>query len=335
MFEEAASISNMNGIISVFEIKTKQVHMPCSWDSLGIGAHNYEIMVQSNVIVGIIDMGVWHESKSFDDGRSPPALRLFKGKYETGDKLSTSYDNKKIFSAHLYSKGFEKENRPLESFGDTFFHSLQELDRHKHGSVTTSVAEPVVENASLLEIMSAFAIGGDLESRRLSMFLIHGDASVCADPPEDINILFDGQILGHLPSLKILQVVAYLWNLKLSKALGILEDLEVALVPLTFAGAYPRLYFLTTPSRSARPVRNIYPIVVVFLGAMDKGMTHHLCPPTMERQAIEWIDKKTHNARLSIPLFEFSMVRPPPQESHLPAACLPSSITTCPTPFTL
>lgn len=78
-----------------------------------------------------------------------------------------------------------------------------------------------------------------------------------AGPPEVLSVLLDGRIIGHITSLKIAEAVEHLRSLKLAKASGIPEDLEVGYIPCTFAGAYPGLYLFTTPSRFVRPVKNI------------------------------------------------------------------------------
>ncbi|KAJ4969689.1 hypothetical protein NE237_002788 [Protea cynaroides] len=80
---------------------------------------------------------------------------------------------------------------------------------------------------------------------------------VRAGPPEVLSVLLDGRIIGSIPSSKVEKAVAKIRQLKLSGFSGIPEDLEVGYVPLTMGGTYPGLYLFTSPSRFARPVRNI------------------------------------------------------------------------------
>ncbi|XP_019055826.1 PREDICTED: DNA-directed RNA polymerase I subunit 2 [Nelumbo nucifera] len=80
---------------------------------------------------------------------------------------------------------------------------------------------------------------------------------VRAGPPEVLSVLLDGRVVGSISSTEVENAVAHLRRLKLSACSGIPNDLEVGYVPLTMGGAYPGLYLFTSPSRFARPVRNI------------------------------------------------------------------------------
>eukprot|EP01018_Ginkgo_biloba_P000514 Gb_14510 [translate_table: standard] len=135
--EQASSISKMDGVVSVFESQTRYVHTTHSWNFLG----------------------VWPECKSFDDSDTPPIPSKFKGRCDFGDQFNASNCNRKIIGARFYSKGFEAENGPLESFGDNFFRSLRDSDGH--GTHTSSTIGGVaVENANLLGLAPGTATGG-------------------------------------------------------------------------------------------------------------------------------------------------------------------------------
>lgn len=78
-----------------------------------------------------------------------------------------------------------------------------------------------------------------------------------AGPPEVLQVLLDGRVVGSIACSEVEKAVAHIRRLKLSATSMIPDDLEVGYVPLSFGGAYPGLYLFTSPSRFLRPVRNI------------------------------------------------------------------------------
>ncbi|KAH9321711.1 hypothetical protein KI387_016350, partial [Taxus chinensis] len=166
--EEAASLSDMDEVVSVFESKTWPVHTTHSWEFLGVDQINPGInsgftgdymRAQSDVIIGVIDTGIWPESQSFDDAGLPPVPSQFKGSCELGEEFNASNCNRKIIGARFYLKGYEASNGPLESSGGRFFRSPRDADGH--GTHTASIAAgAVVKNANMLGIINGTAKGG-------------------------------------------------------------------------------------------------------------------------------------------------------------------------------
>lgn len=103
-------------------------------------------------------------------------------------------------------------------------------------------------------------------------------------PPDVLNVILDGRIVGYISSSEVEKVVAHLRRLKVSSShvvcscpffffctspflfaqfygfnvmFQVPDDLEVGYVPLSICGAYPGLYLFTSPSRFVRPVRNL------------------------------------------------------------------------------
>ncbi|KAL6203326.1 hypothetical protein ACLB2K_027026 [Fragaria x ananassa] len=72
--QEKEKLSNMKEVVSVFPSRTLQLQTTRSWDFMGfsekIGRNS---TVESDIIVGVIDSGIWPESDSFkDEGFGPP-----------------------------------------------------------------------------------------------------------------------------------------------------------------------------------------------------------------------------------------------------------------------
>ncbi|KAM0068949.1 putative cucumisin [Helianthus debilis subsp. tardiflorus] len=66
----------MDGVVSVFPSQQKQLLTTRSWDFIGFPQDVKRAPLESDVIVGMLDSGVWPESESFkDDGFGPPPAK--------------------------------------------------------------------------------------------------------------------------------------------------------------------------------------------------------------------------------------------------------------------
>ncbi|KAL8093519.1 hypothetical protein AgCh_035404 [Apium graveolens] len=75
--EEMLQVAAMNGVVSVFPNGKKQLHTTRTWEFMGFPQQTDKINTGSDVIIGVIDTGIWPESDSFDDtGFGPPPVHL-------------------------------------------------------------------------------------------------------------------------------------------------------------------------------------------------------------------------------------------------------------------
>ncbi|XP_072089859.1 subtilisin-like serine-protease S [Arachis hypogaea] len=181
--EQANQLQEHESVVSVFESKLNRLHTTHSWDFLGLnsaytGSH-VALDWASDVIVGVVDSGVWPESESFRDYGLGPVPERFKGEcvteytlfhntWEVSNSchLIWSLDIfRKIIGARFYSKGFEADVGPLEDVVNRqYFRSPRDSDGH--GSHTAStIAGSIVANASLLGIGRGTARGGAANAR--------------------------------------------------------------------------------------------------------------------------------------------------------------------------
>ncbi|TKY67080.1 Subtilisin protease SBT5.3 [Spatholobus suberectus] len=171
--EQANQLAEYKSVVSVFESKMNKLHTTHSWDFLGLetvyNSNHTALTTASDVIVGVIDSGIWPESESFTDCGLGPVPKKFKGECVTGENFTLANCNKKIIGARFYLKGFEAEEGPLAGVVNrTFFRSPRDSDGHGTHTAST-IAGSIVANASLLGIAKGTARGG-APSARLAIY---------------------------------------------------------------------------------------------------------------------------------------------------------------------
>nr|XP_043633866.1 CO(2)-response secreted protease [Erigeron canadensis] len=160
--KEANEIARKPGVVSVFPDPVLQLHTTRSWDFL-----KYQTLVEpqyfrsrynissfneaSDVIIGVLDTGVWPESESFHDDGFGPIPSKWKGTCMESDDFKSTSCNRKIIGARYYKAG-----------GD--FNSPR--DRNGHGThVASTAAGNEVSNASYYGLAMGSAKGGFPGSR--------------------------------------------------------------------------------------------------------------------------------------------------------------------------
>lgn len=100
--KEAESIQKQRGILSVMPEMKYELHTTRTPLFLGLD-RSADFFPESNamgdVIVGVLDTGVWPESKSFDDSGFGPIPASWKGECESGTNFSSKNCNRKLIGA--------------------------------------------------------------------------------------------------------------------------------------------------------------------------------------------------------------------------------------------
>ncbi|MCD9561158.1 hypothetical protein HAX54_020134 [Datura stramonium] len=157
--EEKNRIANMDAAVSVFPNGRKELHTTRSWDFVGFPQQVRRTSVESDLIIGVLDTGIWPESQSFnDDDFSAPPIK-WKGSCQSSANFTC---NKKIIGAKYYRTNGEFPWGDIQSPRDT----------EGHGSHTASTAAGrSVSKASLYGLGSGTARGG-VPSARIAVYKI-------------------------------------------------------------------------------------------------------------------------------------------------------------------
>ncbi|XP_057792020.1 subtilisin-like protease SBT1.1 [Salvia miltiorrhiza] len=110
----------------------------------------------SDVIIGVVDTGIWPEHPSFRGTGLPPVPSRWKGKCKAGPKFAASKCNRKLIGAKAFFKGYEviagRVNETLD------YRSPR--DSNGHGTHTASTAGGnLVKGASFLGLAKGTAAG--------------------------------------------------------------------------------------------------------------------------------------------------------------------------------
>ncbi|PHT30794.1 Subtilisin-like protease SBT1.6 [Capsicum baccatum] len=157
--KEAESIQKQRGILSVMPEMKYELHTTRTPLFLGLD-RSADFFPESNamgdVIVGVLDTGVWPESKSFDDSGFGPIPASWKGECESGTNFSSKNCNRKLIGARYFAKGYESTMGLIDETKE----SKSPRDDDGHGTHTsTTAAGSVVQGASLFGFASGSARG--------------------------------------------------------------------------------------------------------------------------------------------------------------------------------
>ncbi|OMO64437.1 hypothetical protein CCACVL1_21761 [Corchorus capsularis] len=157
--KEAETLRKQPGILSVLPEVRYELHTTRTPEFLGLGKSSAFFPTSNSmgeVIVGILDTGVWPELKSFDDSELGPVPSGWKGACEVGKNFNSSSCNRKLIGARFFSKGYEAAFGPI----DESMESKSPRDDDGHGTHTaTTAAGSVVPDANLLGYASGTARG--------------------------------------------------------------------------------------------------------------------------------------------------------------------------------
>ncbi|KAL8480866.1 hypothetical protein ACS0TY_027404 [Phlomoides rotata] len=192
---QAAVLKNTRGVISVFESKVLQLHTTRSWDFMGLTldyTHGTPLQLShgDDVVVGILDTGVWPDSASFaEEPGMGPAPKNWKGKCNAGKEFNPKKEcNKKLIGARYYLKGFEGRYGKIKSHEE--YKSARDFLGHGTHTASTAVGSRA-KHATLFGFAGGIARGGAPRAR-LAVYKVCWSKDfdgICTE--EDVLAAFD------------------------------------------------------------------------------------------------------------------------------------------------
>nr|XP_010906269.1 subtilisin-like protease SBT1.7 [Elaeis guineensis] len=156
---EAATLESREGVLSVLPEVRYELHTTRTPMFLGLD-ESHGLFPQadtgSDVVVGLLDTGVWPERKSFDDTGFGPVPAGWKGACEEAKDFKATSCNRKLIGARFFSKSYEATVGPINGTTE----SRSPRDDEGHGTHTaTTAAGSAVTDASLFGFANGTARG--------------------------------------------------------------------------------------------------------------------------------------------------------------------------------
>ncbi|XP_006841510.2 subtilisin-like protease SBT1.5 [Amborella trichopoda] len=157
---QASQLSNHPAVLSLFEDRPRKLHTTRSPQFLGLSQEPNTILPKSdygsNLIIGVLDTGVWPERRSFSDTGVGPIPSRWKGECQDTYDFPKTLCNRKLIGARFFSGGYEAAagamNETLER--------KSPRDTDGHGTHTASTAAGnMVPRASALGYARGVASG--------------------------------------------------------------------------------------------------------------------------------------------------------------------------------
>ncbi|XP_065873487.1 subtilisin-like protease SBT1.9 isoform X2 [Euphorbia lathyris] len=220
-----------------------------STDSGAWPATNYG----EDVIIGLVDTGIWPESESFNDEGMTPVPSRWKGKCEAGTQFNSSLCNKKLIGAYFFNKGYLAENPDV----NISMNSTRDTDGHGTHTASTA-AGTFVKGASFFGYANGTS-SGMAPMARIAMYKTIWNYGVYAS---DVLAAIDQAIKDGVDIL----------SLSLALSQDYISSLdEDAIAVATFAAVKEGIFVAASAGNQADTIVNAAPwLITVGAGTVDR-----------------------------------------------------------------
>lgn len=191
---QVATIAAMPDVVAVAPEEVRQLQTDNSPDFLGLTAPGGlwdqlggQGMAGEDVVVGVLDTGIWPEHPSFaDDGYGPPPADWFGG-CTSGERFSQNDCNNKLIGARFYRLGMGRGTAFVDP--DEY---LSTRDRDGHGTHTASTAAGNADVPAAIFGIDRGVVSGIAPRARIAAYKVCWNEAGCF--LSDILAAIDGSI---------------------------------------------------------------------------------------------------------------------------------------------
>ena len=138
---EALKLQTLPHIVAVIPEGVRHLHTTRSPQFLGLRTSDSAGLLKesdfgSDLVIGVIDTGIWPERQSFNDRDLGPVPSKWKGVCVSGKDFASSSCNRKLIGARFFCNGYEATNGKMNE--TTEYRSPRDSDGH--GTHTASIA---------------------------------------------------------------------------------------------------------------------------------------------------------------------------------------------------